>query len=166
VTDLLSERDRWTNANCSIARALDVVRTRSALLVLRESFFGTRRFDDFTRRVGIGGPATAARLKDLTTEGLLEQVPYREPGQRTRHEYQLTRKGRELLPVLIALRQWGDTWAADDAGPAVVSRHRNCGAPVHARLRCDAGHDVDGSDMETVAGPGLITAPAGDRPQF
>src|SRR3954453_20135856 len=112
MSDLLTERDTWSMANCSIARALEIVGTRTALLIMREAFFGTRRFDDFARRVGIGEPATSARLKELTTAGLLERVPYREPGQRTRFAYQLTEKGRDLLPVLVALRQWGDTWAA------------------------------------------------------
>ncbi|MGW2858045.1 winged helix-turn-helix transcriptional regulator, partial [Streptomyces sp. NPDC001215] len=90
MTDLLTERDAWSTTNCSIARALEIVGTKSALLIMREAFFGTRRFDDFAKRVGIGEPATSARLKELTAAGLLERVPYREPGQRTRYAYQMT----------------------------------------------------------------------------
>jgi DNA-binding HxlR family transcriptional regulator len=151
-------RDHWSMVNCSIARAVEIVGTRSAILVMREAFFGTRRFDDFARRAGIGEPATATRLKELTAEGLLERVPYREPGQRTRYEYQLTPKGRELLPVLFALRQWGDTWAADPAGPPLLATHHDCGATVRARLRCDAGHDVDYGQTDLSPGPGFIPA--------
>ncbi|MEU6095032.1 helix-turn-helix domain-containing protein [Streptomyces sp. NPDC047079] len=156
MTDLLTERDTWSMTNCSIARTLEIVGTRTALLILREAFFGTRRFDDFARRVGIGEPAAATRLKELTAAGLLERVPYQEPGQRTRYAYQLTEKGRDFLPVLVALRQWGDTWATDEQGPPVVVRHKECGAPVHAVLRCDNGHDVPYGDSVVDRGPGLI----------
>ncbi|SBT88132.1 transcriptional regulator, HxlR family [Streptomyces sp. DI166] len=156
MSDLLAERDTWSMANCSIARTLEIVGTRTALLIMREAFFGTRRFDDFAKRVGVGEPAAAARLKELTAAGLLERVPYREPGQRTRHAYQLTRKGRDFLPVLVALRQWGDTWAADEQGPAVVVRHKDCGAEVRAALRCGEGHDVADGETYVDEGPGLL----------
>jgi DNA-binding HxlR family transcriptional regulator len=138
----------WDNATCSIALALDVVGTRSAMLAMREAHLGTRRFDEFVRRIGQGEPAVAARLKELVTAGLLERVPYREPGQRTRYEYQLTTKGRELLPVLTALRQWGDAWQTGPAGPSLLATHRGCGADVHAVLRCAAGHDVPDGELE------------------
>ncbi|GED90616.1 helix-turn-helix domain-containing protein [Streptomyces sp. 6-11-2] len=156
MKDLLKERDAWSMANCSIARTLEIAGNRTALLIMREAFFGTRRFDDFAKRVGIGEPAASARLKELTAAGLLERVPYQEPGQRTRYAYQLTEKGRDFLPVLVALRQWGDTWAADEQGPPVVVRHENCGAPVHAVLRCDDGHDVPIGGSFVDVGPGLI----------
>jgi DNA-binding HxlR family transcriptional regulator len=156
MTDLMDWRDEWSTGPCSIARALEVVGTRSAMLIMREAFIGTRRFDDFTRRVGIGEPATAARLRELTAAGLLERTPYREPGQRTRYEYQLTPKGRDLQPVLIALRQWGDAWAVEDTGPSVIARHRDCGAPVHAVIECERGHSVGPREMELEPGPGLV----------
>ncbi|MEW2402562.1 helix-turn-helix domain-containing protein [Streptomyces sp. NPDC046862] len=156
MTDLLAGREDWSMANCSIARALEVVGTRTALLIMREAFFGTRRFDDFAQRVGIGEPAASARLKELTAAGLLERVPYQEPGQRTRYAYQLTEKGRDFLPVLVALRQWGDTWAADEQGPPVVVRHKECGTAVHAVIRCDEGHDVRFGESFVDAGPGLL----------
>ncbi|MFF5176474.1 winged helix-turn-helix transcriptional regulator [Micromonospora sp. NPDC000316] len=156
MEDLREDRDSWSNTNCSVARAMDIVGSRSTVLIMRDALLGTRRFDDFVRRVGIGEPAMAARLKEMVAAGLLERIPYREPGQRTRHEYQLTPKGRELVPVITALRNWGDTWAADDAGPPIVARHHDCGQPVRAVLRCAAGHDVDSGDIDITAGPGLI----------
>ena len=143
--------------NCSIARAMDIVGSRSAMLIMREALLGTRRFDDFVRRVGIGEPAMAARLRELVAAGLLERTPYREQGQRTRYEYQLTPKGQELLPVVTALRHWGDTWAADETGPPVLASHRDCGRQVRAVLRCERGHEVDAGDITIIAGPGLIT---------
>lgn len=142
---------QWDNTTCSIALALDVVGTRSAMLAMREALMGTRRFDDFVRRIGQGEPAVAARLKELVAAGLLERVPYQEPGQRTRHEYQLTTKGRELLPVLTALREWGDAWQTGPEGPSLLAKHRGCGADVHTVLRCGAGHDVPAGELELIS---------------
>ncbi|PGH44683.1 transcriptional regulator [Micromonospora sp. WMMA1996] len=158
MTDFLAQRDSWSTANCSIARALEVVGNRTTLLLLREASFGTRRFDDFARRVGVSEPVAATRLKQLVADGLLDRRPYREPGQRTRDEYVLTAKGRDLLPVLVALRQWGDAYAADEVGPSVLVTHHDCGADVHARLRCDAGHDVPADELAVLPGPGLRTS--------
>ncbi|SNT49290.1 DNA-binding transcriptional regulator, HxlR family [Asanoa hainanensis] len=141
--------------NCSIARTFAIIGTRSAILVIREAFFGARRFDDIARRAGIGEPAVAARLKDLTAAGLMERVPYQDAGQRTRYEYQLTAKGRALLPVITALRDWGDAWSADPEGPPVQAVHRGCQAPAHARLVCDDGHDIGPEGLAILAGPGL-----------
>lgn len=156
MTDFLAQRDTWSTANCSIARALDVVGNRTALLLLREASFGTRRFDEFARRAGVSEPVAAARLKQLVADGLLERRPYRQPGQRTRDEYLLTPKGRDLLPVLAALRQWGDEYAVDE--PSVRVAHHDCGAPVHVALRCAAGHDVPPGEVDVLPGPGLLPA--------
>ncbi|MGI5239246.1 winged helix-turn-helix transcriptional regulator [Dactylosporangium sp. CA-139066] len=158
MNNLLRDRDGWSMDNCSIARTFEIIGQRSAILVLREAFFGARRFDEFARRAGVGEPAIATRLKELTADGLLERMPYQEAGQRTRYEYRLTMKGRALLPIITALRDWGDTWAADPAGPPLRAVHRDCEAPVHARLVCDHGHDVAPGELEMQAGPGLIEA--------
>lgn len=158
MTDLRAARDTWSTANCSIAAALDVVGNRTTLLLLREASLGTRRFDDFARRAGVSEPVAAARLKRLVADGLLERRPYRQPGQRTRDEYLLTPKGRDLLPVLAALRQWGDTYAVDE--PSIRIAHRDCGAPVQVRLRCDAGHDVPADEVAVLPGPAREPRPA------
>jgi DNA-binding HxlR family transcriptional regulator len=149
----LYPRDGWQATGCSMARALDVVSSRSAMLILREAFYGTTRFDDFAGRVGISEPVAAARLRELVEDGLLAREPYREPGQRTRMAYQLTDKGAELLPALVALMQWGDRWL-QPAGAPVVLQHRECGETVHARLCCEAGHQADAGDLELAVGPG------------
>ncbi|MGJ0118356.1 winged helix-turn-helix transcriptional regulator [Williamsia sp. MIQD14] len=153
--DLLPDRGEWTltNANCSIARTVDVVGNRISLLLLREAFFGTRRFDDFAERVGVSESAAAKRLGELTAAGILERRPYREPGQRERHEYRLTRKGGELRVVLTALRDWGDRWEFDDPGPPLHTVHRECGATVHAQMRCTDGHLVPRHETALAAGP-------------
>jgi DNA-binding HxlR family transcriptional regulator len=142
-------RESWTPVNdqCPITRTLDVISTRSAFLVLREAFYGATRFDQFAERAQISEPVAAARLKELTQAGLLEKVPYREPGQRTRYAYQLTEKGADLLPTLIALFSWGDRWAFDD-GAGLALTHAGCGAPVHAVLACEDGHPVSAEQIE------------------
>jgi DNA-binding HxlR family transcriptional regulator len=147
MTGRLDPRGSWTADRCSIAKALDVVTTRSAFLILREAFYGTTRFDDFAQRVGISEPVTAARLRELVDDGLLEREDYREPGQRTRQRYRLTDKGAELFPALIALMQWGDRWLDDRGGP-VELQHRDCGEPVAVELRCAAGHVVTPDELD------------------
>src|SRR3954468_11765325 len=96
--------------DCPIDAALSVVSTRSAMLLLREAHYGARRFDEFVTRVGVTEAVAAARLRELTAAGMLRREPYREPGQRTRHEYVLTDKGRDFFPALMALAQWGDKY--------------------------------------------------------
>jgi DNA-binding HxlR family transcriptional regulator len=149
----LSPRGQWTASACSLAAALDVVSSKSAMLILREAFYGTARFDDFAERVGISEPVAAARLRELVDEGLLQREPYQEPGQRTRLAYRLTDKGAELLPVLVALMQWGDTWL-QPAGAPVLLRHAGCDAVVHAELRCAAGHPAPAAELDLTLGPG------------
>jgi DNA-binding HxlR family transcriptional regulator len=148
MTGTLDPRGGWTAANCPIDRALGQVGTRSALLLLREACYGTTRFADFAERAGLSEPVAAARLRELAEHGLVEREPYREPGQRTRMQYRLTRKGAELLPALVALMQWGDDWL----GPAGVElRHHGCGERAHAELRCVAGHRLGPADLDLAA---------------
>jgi DNA-binding HxlR family transcriptional regulator len=147
LTGQLDPRSGWIAERCTIAKALEVLSTRSALLIMREAFYGTTRFDDFAQRVGISEPAAAARLRELVDEGLLEREDYREPGQRTRQQYRLTPKGADLFPVLVALMQWGDRWL-DERGSPVELRHRDCGAPVAVELRCADGHAVTPGELD------------------
>ena len=146
MTGSLEPRSGWTADRCPIAGALDVVSTRSAFLILREAFYGATRFDEFAQRVGISEPVAAARLRELVRDGLLEHVPYREPGQRTRQGYRLTPKGADLLPTLVALMRWGDRWL-DEPG-RVELRHHDCGEPVGVTLRCAAGHEVPSAELD------------------
>jgi DNA-binding HxlR family transcriptional regulator len=140
-------RSGWSAVDrCSIGKALDVVRTRSAFLLMREAFYGTTRFEDFAERVGLSDPVTAGRLRDLVYKGLLEREDYREPGERTRKRYRLTEKGADLFPVLAALMQWGDRW--ENEGGGVELRHQRCGAKVEVALRCHDGHALDVQDLE------------------
>jgi DNA-binding HxlR family transcriptional regulator len=147
LTDSLEPRGGWKADRCTIAKALEVVPTRSAFLILREAFYGTTRFDDFASRVGISEPVTATRLRELVDNALLERDDYRDPGQRTRQRYRLTEKGADLFPALMALMQWGDRWLDDRGGP-VELRHRDCGEHVSVEVRCAAGHSVGPDEVD------------------
>jgi len=150
MTGPLDPRGGWEARRCAIARAMDVVGSRSAFLLLREAFYGTTRFDEFAQRVGISEPVAAARLKELVEVGLLERHPYQEPGQRARLEYQLTEMGADFFPALAALMQWGDRWL----GPAGVEmQHHACGGAVRAELRCSRGHQVEIGEIDLVVRP-------------
>jgi DNA-binding HxlR family transcriptional regulator len=143
MTGELQPRASWQATRCSLAKAAEVVHTRSALLVLREAFYGATRFEDFAERTGLSEPVTAARLRDLTDAGLLRREPYRDPGTRTRDGYALTAMGADFLPALVALMQWGDRWLQPDGGP-IELRHDGCDEPVTTELRCAHGHQVAG----------------------
>ena len=155
----MADRDSWTADRCSIGRALDVVGTRSAMLLMREAYYGTTRFDDFARRVGITEAVAATRLKELVAAGLLIRQPYREPGQRTRYEYRLTEMGRDLALAALALMQWGDRYLSAPSGPPVALRHADCGADVRIEARCAAGHHVPLGEVSA----GFVSARALDR---
>ncbi|MEE2679513.1 MAG: helix-turn-helix domain-containing protein [Myxococcota bacterium] len=133
---------RWGEVHeipCSIARALAVVGERWTLLILREIFFGARRFDELRRRLGIARNVLATRLDHLVDHGVLEKVAYQD--RPARYEYRLTRKGRELYPVLLALLQWGDRWQSGTGPPSLTLVHTSCGAPIEPVTAC--GHCGD-----------------------
>ncbi len=141
------DRDAWNLDPDSVQRALDHLLPASGGKVVREAFYGTRRFDDFATRVGITEAVAAKRLRELVEAGLLQRVPYQDPGQRTREEYLLTPMGRDLVPAALALMQWGDTYLADQPGGPLALRHGGCGAGVSVEVRCTEGHDVALEDI-------------------
>jgi DNA-binding HxlR family transcriptional regulator len=129
--------------DCSIARTLALLGERWTMLVLREAFRGVRRFDDIRVNTGAPRQVLSARLTTLVENGVLRREPYREPGQRSRHEYRLTRKGMDLYPIMVSLMRWGDRYLADPDGPPVRLTHAGCDAPVEVTLRCADGHLLD-----------------------
>ena len=117
---------------CSIARTLELVGERWAVLVLREVFLGVRRFDAIQRNTGAPRDVLSARLRKLVASGLLERRQYQD--RPARFEYRLTGAGRDLLPVLLTLMDWGDRYLAEGE-PPLVYRHR-CGADLEPVLVC------------------------------
>ncbi|MCX5264802.1 helix-turn-helix domain-containing protein [Streptomyces sp. NBC_00199] len=155
--DLRLDRD---TSNCSIARTLEIVGEKWTILILREVWYGSSRFTDFERVLGCPRNLLATRLRMLVDEGILATETYKEPGARSRPKYVITPKGMDLVPAVMGLLQWGDRYRADPEGPAVEARHRGCGAPVHARIRCGEDHPVRPEDIESVPGPGFRRKPA------
>lgn len=145
----LQDRSTWrTNDHCPVVKAMEVVGTRSAIIIIREALYGTTRFDDFAERVGITEAVTATRLRELTRAGVLAQHPYRVPGQRTRHEYRLTPMGRDLAPVVLGLYQWGARHLSPDGLPPLTFNHHECGEEVSVGMTDAAGHEVDITEVE------------------
>ena len=122
-------------------RTLEVLSSRASFLVMRDVYYGTRRFDDFQRRLGLSPSSLAARLRALVADGLLAKVAYRDVGQRTRHEYRLTEKGHALLPALVGLMQWGNEYLTPEPERRRLE-HDGCGATARAEVRCEQGHQV------------------------
>jgi DNA-binding HxlR family transcriptional regulator len=142
----LANRDAWSAiGQCPIEKTMSVVGTKSAMLIMREAYYGTTRFDDFARRVGITKAATSARLSELVDLGLLSRRPYREPGQRTRDEYVLTETGTDFMPVVWAMFEWGRRHLPNRSRMRLT--HLECGAEASVEIRCAAGHPVPPDEL-------------------
>lgn len=146
-------RLRVNQSLCSAARALEVLGDRWTLLLIREVVFGTRRFDEFAAHLGIARNVLTARLNALIDADILVQAPVRDDALRM--GYHLTEKGRDLLPVLIALLQWGDRWLQTPESIPLHIIERETGEPLEPmRPRSKAGKALTQRDLDWVPGPG------------
>ncbi|OBJ00121.1 HxlR family transcriptional regulator [Mycobacterium alsense] len=142
----LADRDAWSPVGeCAIEKTMAVLGTKSAMLIMREAYYGTTRFDDFARRVGITKAATSARLAELVGLGLLQRRPYREPGQRAREEYVLTEAGVDFMPVVWSMFEWGRRHLPGRHRLRLM--HLGCGAEVGVEIRCAVGHPVPAGEL-------------------
>jgi DNA-binding HxlR family transcriptional regulator len=155
----LTSLEDW---NCSIAKTLDVVGEWWTLLIVRDAFRGTRRFDDFQASLGLARSVLTARLAKLTEHGVLERRAYSE--HPPRYEYHLTSKGRALFPLIAVLLAWGDEWAPSPGGPPVELVHDACGNVTQPVLTCPHCHgEVSAANTHSQPGPGARPAGAGAR---
>ncbi|ACZ86617.1 MULTISPECIES: winged helix-turn-helix transcriptional regulator [Streptosporangium] len=92
---------------CPIDCAMEILGSRATMLILRQAFYGDRRYEAFVQHSGASEATVAKRLAELVAVGVLRKVPYQDPGSRLRHEYELTEAGEELLPVVLGLFSWG-----------------------------------------------------------
>ena len=137
---------------CSIARTLDIVGEKWALLAVREVFLGDRRFDEMVRRTGAPRDTLAARLRTLVSAGILDRRQYSE--HPARFEYHLTDAGRDLYPVIVTLMRWGDQYLAGEDGPPLVLQH-HCGHELVAEVVCQAcGEPLRARDAKPVTAGG------------
>ena len=147
--------DDLAEMECSIARTLFIIGDRWTMLIVRELFLGTRRFDAFQANTGMSSNLLTQRLGRLVDEGVIERVRYQE--NPPRYEYRLTECGIALYPILIALKQWGDEWGFEGRRrEATKLRHKGCGrmmSPV-ITLSCSAcGEEIGPRDVRVVDRP-------------
>jgi DNA-binding HxlR family transcriptional regulator len=143
---VLADREAWSAVGrCSIEQTMSVLGTKSAMLIMREAYYGTTRFDDFARRVGITKAAASTRLSELVDLGMLTRRPYREVGQRTRDEYVLTEAGVDFMPVVWAMFQWGQQHLPGRNRLRLT--HVDCGADAIVEMRCTEGHPVPPDEL-------------------
>lgn len=151
------ERKSFADMDCSVAQCLEVVGEWWSMLIIRDAFLGVTRFEDFQRRLGISRNILQQRLTKLVDEGVLVRRPYSE--HPPRDDYRLSTKGRDLWPVLTAMRQWGDQYAAP-SGPPVILVHKPCGHETTAVFVCDqCGERLEQHDCVVKEGIGRINSP-------
>jgi DNA-binding HxlR family transcriptional regulator len=122
-------------------------------LVLREAFYGIRRFDEFQLELGIARNTLSERLRRLVDEGLLEKQAYQ--SEPVRYEYVLTEKGADFWSVLLAMSRWGDRWLATEDGPPVVVHHTRCDHDTEVKVVCEhCGEPVPIEESRMRMGPG------------
>jgi DNA-binding HxlR family transcriptional regulator len=150
-------KPRFRRENCSVARSLELVGEWWSMLIIREAYYGTRRFDDFQRNLGIATNILTARLRVLVRNGLLQKGA--DPVDRRRFDYRLTEKGRDLFPATIALLQWGDRWlqTPETIPLRVVSKSE--GVPIApVVVRSTSGKELTVRDITWKPGPGATPA--------
>jgi DNA-binding HxlR family transcriptional regulator len=144
------------NDPCSVARALNDVGDWWSLLIVRQAMYGTRRYGDFQKQLGIAKNILCDRLTRLVNNEVLKKVDIGEHGQR--FEYRLTEKGKDLFPVLVALRQWGDKWNREDGDAPVRLVDRRLGQPVQRIQVLDKeGQALTVSDVLSFTAPEIAT---------
>jgi len=151
---------RWKDIDkqvCSVARSLSIVGERWTLLILRDAFFGTRRFDQFQSNLGITRHRLSERLGKLVEQDVLRKVQYHD--RPVRHEYRLTRKGLALYPILMSLARFGDDWMSTEEGVPLEYVHRSCGHKIQPVLACsECGEALRPEEVRPQVGPALQSA--------
>lgn len=136
----------FAEMECSIARTLETIGDRWSLLILRDAFYGVRRFQDFQEDLGVARNILTDRLQKLVARGVLERDQYDD--KPPRYEYRLTAKGRDLLPVILTMMTWGDRWANDASTPPVTLTHTTCGHLTQPVVVCShCGEELRRRDL-------------------
>jgi DNA-binding HxlR family transcriptional regulator len=139
--------------NCSVARTLEHIGERWTMMILRDAFYGVRRFDDFRASLGIARNILSKRLTKLVDAGIMRKELYEE--HPPRYEYRLTEKGRDLVPILTSFLAWGDRWEADH--PPVRLTHTTCGNVMHAETVCsECGEAIDAFNLRMDPVPPIV----------
>ncbi|MER7445137.1 winged helix-turn-helix transcriptional regulator [Micromonospora avicenniae] len=150
----------YEGQNCSLARALELVGERWTLLIVRDAFYGVRRYGDFLVHLDIPRAVLADRLANLVEVGILQRRRYQDSPPRD--EYLLTDRGVELWSVIYPLWSWSERhYGAGE--PFRTFRHATCGTELDPASRCPTcGVDVSPRDVEAHTGPGVPAQPRQD----
>ena len=142
---------------CSIGRAMEILGERWTFLILRESFYGVRRFSDIQRNLGIARNILSTRLQSLVGAGILVRVLYQ--AEPERYEYRLSQAGKDLYPAIVTLMRWGDRHLSGELGPPVLLRHNPCGHIAEPTLVCSHCRDeLDPHEVTPVRADETLTA--------
>jgi len=146
-------RKRFRDMNCGIAQALEALGDWWTLLIVRDAFFGARRFGDFEKSLGISKNILSDRLQRLVENEIFLKVDVGQAGER--FEYRLTEKGEALLPLLTALRDWSDEWVFGRGREPVIVKDRRTHRRIPRLRVTDAeGRPLTRRDLRTEPGPG------------
>ncbi|GAV21467.1 putative HTH-type transcriptional regulator YybR [Mariprofundus micogutta] len=140
-------------APCPIAQLLELLGDRWSLLIIRDAFYGVRRFDGFQQHLGISKKVLTMRLTTLVDAEIMKKERYQSKPER--YEYRLTAKGRELFPVLLTMMRWGNRWLVDEGEETVQLLHSNCGEKTEPRMVCShCEQPITPARIQAVPGPG------------
>lgn len=120
--------------SCSVARSLEILGDRWIFLILRESFFGIRNYDQFQSNLGIATNILSNRLRTLVDNGIMQKLV--DPDDKRKSKYNLTEKGLDLYSITLAFMQWGDKWLAGEKGPPLILHHKKCGHRLEPVMSC------------------------------
>jgi streptomycin 3"-adenylyltransferase len=122
------KRKSLEDAQCPVARTLDVIGEWWSLLIVRDAFDGVRRFSEFQKGLGMAKNILSTRLRTLVAHGVLEVVPASDGS--AYQEYALTAKGRALFPVIVGLRQWGEDYLFSEGETHSTLVEADSGRPI------------------------------------
>jgi DNA-binding HxlR family transcriptional regulator len=146
-------RTPFNDFNCSLARTADIIGDKWTLLILRDAFFGATTFSQFQKNLGVARNILANRLDKLVSYQVMERRQSK-PGVE-RYSYHLTERGLALVPVLVAMTQWGDSWVLGEGNEPIEFRDRNSGQKIAPlRVLSGKGEPLDTINIEVSPGPG------------
>jgi len=126
---------------------------RWSFLILRDAFYGVRRFDGFQQHLGVSKKVLSQRLRKLVAEEILRRVQYQD--RPARYEYRLTSKGRDLFPILLTMMRWGNRWLAEPDQEWLKLEHKGCGKSIEPKVVCNHCHEpLTLARVQALPGPG------------
>ncbi len=150
---MLADMIQDASVNCPVEGLLEIVQDRWAFLILRDAFYGVRRFDAFRQHLGISRKILSARLNRMVETGIFSRTPYQQ--HPPRYEYILSSKGRDLFPLMLTMIRWGNRWLAEPDMQTLQIHHLGCNTISEPTIVCNhCGEALTPARVRPVAGPG------------